>query len=110
VCSVALVAFVCDAFPSCAAAQFQTRAPKHLRRIKLFPEAADDCFKALIFGFLNQGLFNLVTGLLLDMALRVIETNVHGLAIGTDRPKTDLHDLATFLIGFLDRVVIDHLQ
>ena len=43
-------------------------------------------------------LLHLAAILLLHMTLRIIETNVHGFAIGPDRPTGDLHHLAALLI------------
>src|ERR1022692_1281277 len=51
-----------------------------------------------------------MASLLLNKALSIIETNVHGLAVWVHVPTTDFHDFAALLIGFLDRMAIDHLQ
>jgi hypothetical protein len=51
-----------------------------------------------------------VAGLLLHEALSIIESNVHGPAVGINGPSRDQHYFILILIGLLDRLAVDQLD
>src|SRR5580692_8627657 len=62
---------------------------------------------ALARAFALRDLLHLVTVLLLDVAMQIVEARVHGLTIGRERPARNLDHLAVVQVRFLDGPFVD---